>query len=277
MKKVLLEHKPNYMITVPAHWEYFIKEDFKNCDLSFIKKIIVGGDTMSASYKNKLKSIFSDHGAENPLLFGYGLSETTSTAVVNFCAPENSIGNALPNIQIAICDPQTNETLPNNIEGEICICGPTVCMGYFNDKEMTDELLQIHKDGKLWLHSGDRGYIDENQAIYFCERYKRMYVRFDGTKISPYSIEQVLSKCSIIEACLVIAIKDTAHSHGKCAKANIVLKNGVNKKQALPIIKDFCKKNLDEHMQPQKIVFVDSLPKTANGKIDYFEKNLNVL
>ncbi len=272
MKKVLLKEKPNYIISVPAHWEYFIKNNFYGCNLSFIKGVIIGGDTMNPSHRKKLQMILKGHGSRNSLRFGYGLSETTSTATSAFSVPENSVGRALPYMQIAICDSQTYEPLPNGEEGEICISGPTLCKGYFNDEKMTNSLLRQHKDGKIWLHSGDRGYLDKNNALFFCERYKRMYVRFDGTKISPYSIEQILSSCELIEDCLVVAIPDTDHSHGMCAKVHIVLKKGVKKSSAILTIKKFCKKNLDEHMQPKEIVFVDTLPKTANGKLNYFEK-----
>ncbi len=273
IKQVLLKEKPNFIITVPAHWEYFIKEKFNKCDLSFIKGIIIGGDTMNPTYRKTLCTILYEHGANDVLIFGYGLSETASTAVAAFSSPEGSVGHALPYMQIAICDPETKEVLPQGAEGEICISGPTLCKGYFNDKEMTDKLLHRHSDGNIWLHSGDRGYLDKDGALFFCERYKRMYVRFDGTKISPYSIEQAISKCELIEDCLVVAIPDTDHSHGMSAKALVVLKKGQNKAGAMSNIKKYCKKYLDEHMLPKEILIINKLPKTINGKLDYFEKN----
>lgn len=274
LKQVMLKEKPNYIISVPAHWEYFIKDDFRGCDLSFVKGIIIGGDVMNPAYRIKLREIFKEHGADEPLRIGYGLSETTSTAVACFSAPEDSVGRALPHMKIAICSTETGEFLPCGEEGEICITGPTLCNGYFKEEKMSNELLRRHTDGKVWLHSGDRGYLDEEGALYFCERYKRMYVRFDGTKISPYSIEQALSACDLIKECLVVAINDAEHSHGKCAKVYIVLKKGENKEKAMITIRKFCKKHLDEHMQPKEIVFVNKLPRTENGKLDYFEKNV---
>lgn len=272
MKKILLQTKPNYMITVPAHWEYFSRESFKNCDLSFLKLIIVGGDTMKQEYREKLTGIFKATGAGDPLHIGYGLTETASTAVAAVGdSPVTSVGCALPYMELAICDPNTNEKLPVGQEGEICICGPTVCQGYFKDREATDRLLKSHNDGKLWLHSGDRGYMDETGALYFCERYKRMYVRFDGTKVSPYSIEQGIAQCPIVDNVLVVAIADTDHTHGQCSKVYIVLKEGVNAKHAEDVIRKYCKKNMDEHMQPKEIVITDKLPHTKNGKLRYFE------
>lgn len=272
MKKILLKEQPNYIITVPAHWEYFVHNRFHNCDLSFMKGVIVGGDTMVPTYREKLCAIFKDHGAGSPIIIGYGLSETTSTAVAAFSAPEKSVGHALPHMQISICHPETGEQLRYGEEGEICICGPTVCKGYFKDEEMTRSLLRKHEDGKIWLHSGDRGYMDSTGALFFCERYKRMYVRFDGTKVSPYSIEQVISACPLVEACLAVAIPDKGHSHGMCAKVFIVLRNGIHKATATAGIQKYCKRHLDEHMLPDEIAIVDRLPKTRNGKLAYFEE-----
>lgn len=271
LKKTLLQHKPNFLITVPAHWEYFIQENFQNCDLSFIKQIIVGGDTIKPEFREKLNRIFHTHGAGEPLLVGYGLTETASTAAAAFGVPENSVGRALPFMELAICDPKTWQALPAGEEGEICICGPTVCGGYFNDKAATERLLRKHMDGRLWLHSGDRGYLDDTGALYFCERYKRMYVRFDGTKISPYSIEQVIAACPQVDQVLVVAVTDTAHSHGMCPKAYIVPKKAKNKKVAHVAIQKYCKKHLDMHMQLGHIVITDRLPHTKNGKLRYFE------
>lgn len=271
LKKTLLKEKPNFIITVPAHWEYFIRGSFHGCDLSFMKQIIIGGDTIKPAFREKLNSIFRVHGSCEPVLVGYGLTETTSTATVAFSVAEKSVGRALPYIQLAVCDPETGKALPIGTEGEICIHGPTVCSGYYRDEEATQRLLKLHDDGKVWLHSGDRGYLDGTGALYFCERYKRMYVRFDGTKISPYSIEQGIAACPLVENVLVVAISDKDHSHGMCAKAYVILKKGKSKEDAPAAIFKYCKKHLDEHMQPQEIVVVDSLPRTKNGKLRYFE------
>ena len=271
LKQTLLKEKPNYIITVPSHWEFFIHESFKGCDLSFMKKIIIGGDTIKPAYRKTLNSIFRIHGSCEPVLVGYGLTETTSSATAAFAGPENSVGRALPYMQLAICDPESGKFLPTGEEGEICIHGPTVCSGYFQDEAATQQLLRLHDDGKVWLHSGDRGYMDDTGVVYFCERYKRMYVRFDGTKISPYSIEQGITGCPLVENVLVVAFADGAHSHGMCAKAYVVLKKGENKETAPGAIMRYCKKHLDEHMQPHEIVIVDSLPHTKNGKLRYFE------
>lgn len=271
LKALLLREKPNFIITVPAHWEHFIKEDFRSCDLSFLKGVIVGGDTMNTRFKNTVNDIFRRCGCQQPLIIGYGLSETTSTTAATVIpSPPGSVGRPFAYTQIGIFDKDTGQPLPPNAKGEICVRGPTVCRGYFNDPEMTSGLLQKHSDGKIWLHSGDIGYLDRNGALFFCERIKRMYVRFDGTKISPYSIEQFISTCPLVARCMVVAIPDREHSHGMCAQVLVVLRDNVRKRDAKERLEHFFRKNLDQHMIPKEVVIVDRLPYTKNGKLDYF-------
>ncbi len=268
-KNLILKHKPNYIITVPAHWEYFIKEDFDGCDLSFLKEVVIGGDIIDSGYRKSLDRIFETVGTK--ITVGYGLTETASSATMGRSKdiPEGSVGFAIANTDVRIYNSQSDAFMPCGGQGEICISGPTVCKGYYKDREMTEKLLKEH-NGRVWLHSGDMGYIDENGALFFCERIKRMYVRFDGSKISPYSIEQAILKCPVVKRCLVVAIADVEHSHGKCAKAFVVLQEGYKKDTANKMLESFIKSNLDEHMVPKEIEFVEKLPYTKNGKLDYF-------
>ncbi len=273
LKALFLREKPDYVVTVPAHWEHFVKESFKNCDLSFLKKAIVGGDKIDWSYKLKINGIFKECGSDGYLCHGYGLSETASIGVCpNRSTPINSNGKALKCTRICIFDRDTAEPLPPGREGEICISGPTLCLGYFGDAELTERLLRRHSDGRLWLHTGDIGFLDDEGNLYFWERIKRMYVRYDGTKVSPFSIEEALVRCSAVKRCMVVAVPDLEHEYGMCAKALIVPNEKYKKRRALQEIKKFIRENLGEHMQPKELRLVKSLPYTKNGKLDYFGK-----
>lgn len=271
LKQTLIKEKPNFLITVPAHWEYFVKESFDGCDLSFLRTVVVGGDKIDPEYEDKINAIFKKCGSSAWLRSGYGLSETTSVGTnPPDGTPKGSVGKPMEYTLVGIFDKDTFEPLPIGEAGEICIYGPTVCNGYFKDEKMTEMLLKKHDDGRLWLHSGDVGYINENGFLFFCERLKRMYVRFDGTKISPFSIEQILSGCPVIARCMVTAIRDTDHSHGMCAKVLIVLREGADQKAARAEIDKYIHENLGQHMIPKEIVFVEKLPYTKMGKLDYF-------
>ena len=271
LKKILLREKPNFIITVPAHWEYFVDSDFEGCDLSFLKTVIVGGDKVSPKYEEKINSIFKSCGSDAFLRIGYGLSETTSMGgVPNKETPKGSVGRPLEYMTCGIFDRETLEELPPYEQGEICLRGPSVCSGYYKDQEMTDRLLRQHPDGTVWLHSGDIGYLDENGYIYFCERIKRMYVRFDGTKISPFSIENIIMAHDDVAHCLVVPIQDTDHTHGMCAKAMIVLRGGVEDEAAKERVQKYMNANLGQHMIPKEVVYMEKLPYTKNGKLDAF-------
>ncbi len=267
--KLLCREKPNYVISVPSHWDEFIKNKSDE-DLSFLKIIVIGGDKVRADFRSGLKSTLSAHNSNAEILVGYGLTETTSTGTnPSPSDPESSVGKAHILTEIAIFDEQNAPVSVGNT-GEICISGPTLCKGYLNDKAETDKLLQTHSDGKLWLHSGDRGYMDKDGYVYFCERIKRMFVRFDGTKMSPYEIEQAINKCDAVSESLVVAIDDQKHSHGKLPKFIIVLKDTDNTQKSKNKVLGYITDNLPQHMQPVEVEFTDKLALTKNGKIDYF-------
>ena len=270
LKQIILREKPNFIITVPAHWEYFVKENFDGCDLSYLRTVIVGGDKIDPEYEDRITEIFQTHGSSAWIRCGYGLSETTSVGVLPALGtPKGSVGKPMKHTLIGIFDRDTWEPVPVGEKGEICIYGPTVCHGYFEDKEMSEMLLKQHSDGKVWAHTGDVGYIDENGYLFFCERLKRMYVRYDGSKISPFSIEQLISGCAPVARCMVTAIRDVEHSHGMCARALIVLREGVDQKSAKAEIDKYIHENLGNHMIPKEIIFVEKLPYTKMGKLDY--------
>ncbi len=270
-KKLILKEKPSFIIGVPAHWEYFVNGSFENCDLSFLDKVIVGGDKMDPEYKKKLNDIFKACNSTAWVCMGYGLSESTSCGTTSLIdTPPESVGRAQCLTDIGIFDIKTNKPMPKGEIGEICISGPTVCGGYYNDEAMTNALLKIHSDGKLWLHSGDLGYMDADGNLYFRERLKRMYVRFDGTKVSPFSIEQELLKCPIVLKCMVIPIRDEDHAQGMCAQALVVVDGNADKKDALVEVKKFIHEKIAVHMQPKEVRIVEKLLYTKNGKLDYF-------
>lgn len=271
MKDLLVKEQPSYIITVPAHWDHFITDKFKNTDLSFLKGAIVGGDKLDATSEDKLNEIFKNCNSNAKVMRGYGLTEaSTAVTMQPYNTPKGSVGTNMCWSEIKIFEPDTFNPLPAGEHGEICISGPNICQGYLKDKKATDALLKVHPDGKLWLHSGDIGYLDQGGFLYFCERIKRMYVRFDGTKISPYAIETLLQKCPIVSRALVVAVDDKKHFHGKCAKAYIVLKKGIDPEDAMPILKKYSHSEISHYMRPEEYVFVNQLPTTKNGKLDYF-------
>ncbi len=269
LKQTLLREKPNFLLSVPAHWEYFAKDRFRNRDLSFLKTVLVGGDKMAPEYCDKINRIFRDCGSTARIRCGYGLSEATSSGTLpTEESPRGSVGRPGKFTLVGIFDKDTLKPVPTGQTGEICLYGPTLCKGYYQDEAMTKMLLKEHGDGSVWLHSGDVGYLDEKGNLFFCERLKRMYVRYDGTKVSPYAIEQVLEGCPQIARCMIVAIPDRDHTCGMCARALIVLKKkDIAHRTA---VEKYIREHLGVHMLPKETVYVETLPYTKNGKLDYF-------
>ena len=139
--------------------------------------------------------------------------------------------------------------------------------GYIHNRKETKQTLRKHKDGRIWLHTGDEGIMDKDGFVYFKGRSKRMIIS-SGYNIYPSQIEEVIERHPAVLSCTVIGVP---HKYKmEVAKAYIVLKNGYNKSPALKQeIKDLCKKNLAIYSIPKDFEFRKSLPNTLLGKVDY--------
>lgn len=269
--EILLKYKPNILACVPSVLEGLTKsKKLKETDLSFIKCIICGGDSLSGELQEKIDKFLSDHGSETHVRTAYGMTECTAgvTMMPKEEVRKDSIGIPCPDTIIRIFDANNKECLSGEI-GEICIYGPTVMKEYLNDKEETDNVLKTHKDGKIWLHSGDLGYMDSDGFVYFKSRAKRMIVS-SGYNIYPGQIEQIILKHPYVEACSVVGVP---HPYKKeVVKAYIVLKEGlVLNSEIKKSIKEYCEKNIATYALPYAYGYRHELPKTKLGKISYKE------
>lgn len=268
--KLLKKYKPNVIAGVPTLYEALLNnKNIQKMNLSFLKCVISGGDSLSINLKKKIDSFLKEHGANIQIREGYGLTECVTGSCLtpmNFYK-EGSIGIPYPDTYYKIVKPNTEEELENNKEGEIVISGPSVMVGYLNNKKETNNTLKKHKDGLVWLHTGDLGYMDEDGFVYFKQRLKRMIVS-SGYNIYPQHIENIIdSHQSVLMSC-VVAKK---HPYKKeIPKAFIVLKEEVEDlNQIKKEILDICSKNLPKYSIPSEIEFRKSLPKTLVGKIAY--------
>jgi long-chain acyl-CoA synthetase len=182
---------------------------------------------------------------------------------------ESSIGLPFPDTTYKIVGIGTTEQMPLMEEGEICINGPTVMMGYVDDPKETIQTLKTHKDGKVWLHTGDIGYMDKDGFVYFRQRLKRVIIS-SGYNIYPTYIENVINSHEAVLTSTVIGID---HPYKvQVAKAFIVLKDGIKPtKEIEKSIKEHCEKNIAKYSMPYKFEFRTSLPKTLVGKVAYRE------
>jgi len=262
--------KPTLLFGVPTLYEALNRNPkFQQTDLSFLKAAFCGADTLPRSTKEKFEEICRKNGSDVQLREGYGLTE----AVTGICAMplgeyrEGSIGIPFPDMMMKIVELETINEAPIGQEGEICINGPAVMLGYLDNPEETAKTLKRHKDGKIWLHTGDIATMDKDGFFYFKIRLKRM-IKSSGYNVYPSQIEDILYKHpDVLEAC-VIGVPDEKLIQK--VKAFVVLKD--QKKEGVEMEKElinFCQQNLLKWSCPREIEFSKQLPKTLVGKIDF--------
>ena len=196
------DYKPVFISSIPPYWEILLRlDDIRSTDLSCLRYPIYGGEAMTTELEESVNQLLLSCGAPNKLGKGLGATEVVSAATLTpYNAPHSynkpgSAGVPLPKTNCAIVDPDTNEELPYETEGEICFAGPTVMIGYYNNPEATNDIIKIHDDGQRWLHTGDLGYIDEDGTIFVTGRIKRLMITRgkDGisAKMYPDRIEKI--------------------------------------------------------------------------------------
>ena len=268
--KLLKKYKSSVMVGVPTLYEALIKnKNLAHTKLDFLKLAISGGDSLSVELKKKVDDFFKSHGANIQLREGYGLSECCGPSCLT---PLNyyrvgSIGIPYPDTLIKIVEPNTSKELPFGVEGEMVISGPTVMSGYLRSRKETKETLRKHKDGRVWLHTGDQGMMDKDGFIYYKQRIKRMIIS-SGYCLYPQYIENTIEGHPDVMRSCVIGID---HPYKiQVAKAFIVLKDKIKpSEEVLQSIKEHCEKNLARYSWPYEYEFRDELPVTKVGKIAY--------
>jgi len=268
--QLLKTAKPNYIAGVPTLYEGITRNQaMDNVDLSCLMGVFSGGDSLSIELKKKLDKFLADHGSTVRVREGYGTTEcvTASCLTPYNKEKEGSIGLPYPDTYYTICIPGTTETLPLGEDGEICLRGPSVMMGYINHEEENKTTLRLHEDGHIWLHTGDLGKMDEDGFIYFKQRIKRMIIS-SGYNVYPSQIENVIDAMDEVNLSCVIGVPDPYKMQK--VKAFVQLAPGFEPSDELKQrILDHCRERVAKYAMPYDIEFRDQLPKTLVGKIAY--------
>lgn len=268
--KLLTKYKPTVIPGVPTLFEALTKNrHMQNVDLSYVKYVVSGGDTLVEEKNKEVNEFLKQHNCKRNIVQGYGLTEASGGCVfaINGTDLPGSSGIALVGNDLKIIDIETHEELPPNKKGEILISGPSVMMGYLDDEEETNKVLEKDSNGKIWVHTGDMGYINDDGILFFVQRIKRLII-VSGYNVFPSYIEDVLNKHDAVLSCCVVGIP---HPYKiQVPKAFIVLKDEYKANNAVKkSIMEYCEKNLSKYMIPKEFVYRESLPKTMIGKVDY--------
>ena len=270
---LLNKYHPNHMVGVPSHYGSIIRSPkmYKQ-NLSYVIAPVVGGDAMDISLEKETNLFLKEHKCTYPVCKGYGMSEVAAAVCAcssHDCNKIGSVGIPWPKTIMAAFDMNTGKELKYNQEGEICITGPNTMIGYYDNEIETNKVIKRHEDGLMWVHSGDIGYVDEDGFIFIKDRIKRIIIRHDGFKIFPSLIEKVIDTNKNVQSNCVVGINDNSHSQGKLPIVFAVLKKLPNAQSTKYELLKLCKKELAEYAQPVKFVFIDKLPVTPIGKVDY--------
>lgn len=271
---LVLKHKPEHMFGVPSHYQQMAADPkLKDADLSFIRNYAAGGDSIAQGAEQTVNDFLAAHGVQHAMAKGYGMTEVSSaaTAAAGHNNKPGSVGIPLVNTLVSVFDPGTDHELPIGQRGELCISGPTLMLGYYGMPEETANLLRRHSDGRVWAHTGDLGYMDEQGFVYVESRIKRIIIRHDGFKVFPSMIENVISRHPAVQQCSVVGCADKEHVQGRLPFVYLVLEPSAvaKKKQIIRELREMCAEGLPEYVQPIAYKFISSMPMTPIGKVDY--------
>lgn len=231
-------------------------------DISSIRMVMSGAAPLGKELEDALRARIPNA----TLAQGYGMTEagpvlamSLGFAKVPFSIKSGSCGTVVRNAEMKILEPETGVSLPHNQAGEICIRGPQIMKGYLNDPEATE--MTIDKDG--WLHTGDVGYIDDEEELFIVDRVKEL-IKYKGFQVPPAELEAILvNHPSIADAAVVSQMDEIA---GEVPVA-FVVRSDDGPQLTVNEIKEFVAKQVVFYKKLHNVYFIDAIPKSPSGKI----------
>ena len=268
--RLITKYRCNFIAGVPTLYEALLRlPNMDGADLSSLKGVFSGGDSLTVELKKKFDRFLYDHKAVIQVREGYGTTETVTACCLTPInkAKEGSIGIPFPDTYIKIVKPGTEEELPYGEEGEILLAGPTVMKEYIKHPEETAQTLRRHADGLTWVYTGDLGVMDAEGFIYFRGRSKRMIIS-SGYNIYPAQLENIFDANELVQMSCVIGVPDAYKMHRP--KVFVTLRPGVPANdETRRAIMDYAAKHIAKYAMPKELEFRESLPKTLVGKVAY--------
>ncbi len=242
--------------------DFLMNPRIADYDLSSVWNMGGGGAAMPEAVAQKLHDLCGITYME-----GYGMTETMAPSHINpLDRPKRQcLGIPIFDVDARVIDPQTLRVLPGGEVGEIVVHGPQVMQGYWGQPAATEEAF-ITQDGKRFLRTGDLGRVDEEGYFFMVDRLKRM-INASGYKVWPAEVESMMYQHpDIAEACVVGAVDA---KRGETVKAYVVLKPQARGEVSEQSIVDWAHEHMAAYKSPRIVEFVDSLPKSGTGKVQW--------
>lgn len=258
--KTLSSPDVTHFFGVPSIYLFLSQHpNFDSTDLSHIVSWGCGGAPMPVPVLQK----YAQRGIIIQL--GFGMTETSPTVFLidkrRALEKPTSVGKPLLHTRVRVVDDQFRDVQPNEV-GEVVISGPNITPGYWKRPDANESSFTVDEYGNRWLHSGDAGTVDDEGCIYIVDRYKDMYIS-GGENVYPAEVEQVIYQIDTVAEAAVIGVPD--EKWGECGLAIVVVKAGCTPDPQHII--DHCRKNLAKFKVPKTVVFIDTLPRNAAGKV----------
>ena len=275
MGLLVAKYKPFLLIGVPS-WFITIARDPRMIekDLSFLKMVIAGGESVSEKDEKEINTFLKSHNAKCVLTKGHGMSELCGSASYSFTGHNKigSVGTPFPFDKYIVLgeNKQIVPLVDGEVTGEVYIYSPSACSGVFNG-EVFAETTEIN--GFRFLATKDTMRITSENEIFFEERSDRSFTRFDGYKIRPANIENALMKNPTINDCMIVQFEDEIR-HGKMPIAHLVVNQDMSREHKIRFIHELVDEMLvsDQFATrdiPTRWRFRSAIPLTKMQKKDY--------
>lgn len=263
----VLKHQPNSLVCGPIIMEQMINSPLmEEADLSFLQGVSVAGDFLTPNMEKRFTDFLRDRGSLASIGVSYGMTETSTNGTTRILpdSASGSVGVPYSTIEFGIFDPESQEEKDYLEEGEICIGGPGLMQGYLNRPEETSQTIRTHEDGRVWLHTGDIGYMNERAEVFIVDRLKNMF-KYHGVHIYPTEIDKVLEKHpQVIQAKTIGKNKE---GHGDLPYSFVVLKKSADIQAIEPDLLEACREDFPAEAVPQDIIAIDQMPRTRMNKV----------
>ncbi|MDR0916745.1 MAG: acyl--CoA ligase [Oscillospiraceae bacterium] len=267
--KILSRRRVNYIAGVPTLFEALLRlPNTAHMRLGTLRGVFSGGDSLPTELHRRLDAFLTERGSPVRVREGYGLTESVTACCLTppDGAPDGSIGLPFEDTRMIIVAPNTTDELPRGETGEILVSSPLVMPRYDDDETETAQALITLPDGRVWLRTGDLGSMDERGFLYFRGRLKRVIVS-SGYNVYPHHVETVLNAVRGVAQSCVVGVPDDYRMQR--VVAFIVVDDNTDTAALETALRERCRAALAPQSRPREYRFIDALPRTRVGKVDY--------